>query len=178
MNAPLHKSVSLRNLCVSDAAELSAAYTRNRKYLQPWEPIRSETFYTISGQQEIISGGLSEQAKQRCFLWVLVDGPHIVGRISLSNVVGGAFLSGDLGYWVAEDHQGLGLARAATNEVCRMAAEELGLHRVQAATLSNNAASRRVLDRCHFQEIGFAPQYLRINGRWQDHLLFQRILHQ
>ncbi len=68
-------------------------------------------------------------------------------------------------------------ASAATGAVCRMAAEELGLHRIQAATLSNNIASRRVLEHCAFHEIGFAPQYLRINGRWQDHVLFQRILH-
>jgi len=58
-----------------------------------------------------------------------------------------------------------------------MAAGELGLHRIQAATLSNNIASRRVLEHCAFHEIGFAPQYLRTNGRWQDHVLFQRILH-
>jgi ribosomal-protein-alanine N-acetyltransferase len=33
-----------------------------------------------------------------------------------------------------------------------------------------------VLSRAGFEQIGRAPQYLRIAGRGQDHLLFQRIL--
>ena len=177
MNTLLDGPVSLRTLDVADAGELAVAYTVNRDHLQPWEPVRPEVFYTMRGQEEIIGRCLSEQAKKHSYFWVLVDGPRIVGRISLNNVVGGAFFSGDLGYWVAEDHQGLGLASAATDAVCRMAADEIGLHRIQAATLSSNFASQRVLERCAFQKIGFAPKYLRINGRWQDHVLFQRILH-
>ena len=43
---------------------------------------------------------------------------------------------------------------------------------VQAATLPHNAASQRVLTNNGFALIGVAPRYLRIAGRWQDHLLF------
>jgi ribosomal-protein-alanine N-acetyltransferase len=53
---------------------------------------------------------------------------------------------------------------------------ELGLHRVQAATLLHNEPSRKILKRAGFREIGVAPQYLKIAGRWQDHLLHQLIL--
>ena len=35
----------------------------------------------------------------------------------------------------------------------------------------------RVLRRAGFQEIGLAPDYLQIAGSWQDHVLFQLILH-
>jgi ribosomal-protein-alanine N-acetyltransferase len=34
-----------------------------------------------------------------------------------------------------------------------------------------------VLRRCGFTEYGRAPQYLFIAGAWQDHVMFQRILH-
>jgi ribosomal-protein-alanine N-acetyltransferase len=34
-----------------------------------------------------------------------------------------------------------------------------------------------VLTRTGFERIGVAPAYLNIAGRWQDHVLFQRILH-
>jgi ribosomal-protein-alanine N-acetyltransferase len=34
-----------------------------------------------------------------------------------------------------------------------------------------------VLTRAGFERIGVAPSYLHIAGRWQDHVLFQRILH-
>ena len=55
----------------------------------------------------------------------------------------------------------------------RTAFDELGLHRVEAGTLVHNVGSQRVLERNGFVRFGLAPQYLRIAGRWQDHVLFQ-----
>jgi ribosomal-protein-alanine N-acetyltransferase len=57
------------------------------------------------------------------------------------------------------------------------ARDELGLHRLQAATLPHNEASQAVLTRVGFERIGFAPSYLKIAGEWQDHVMFQLILH-
>ena len=51
---------------------------------------------------------------------------------------------------------------------------ELGLHRLQAATLVDNQPSRRVLEKNGFESIGLARRYLEIAGEWRDHLLFQR----
>lgn len=177
MSSQLCGSVSIRPLDVQDVPGLTAAYVRNRDYLLPWEPARPEDFFTTCGQQDAVVRNVAEQAAGRGFFWVLVDGPHIVGRISLNNVVKGAFLNGDVGYWVAEDHQGRGVASAAVEAVCQMATNDLGLHRIQAATLIDNMASQTVLERNLFTRIGVAPRYLRISGRWQDHILFQRILH-
>ena len=95
--------------------------------------------------------------------------------MNLNTVVRGAFWSAYLGYWVASSHAGRGVATAAVGCTLGLAWEQLGLHRVQAATLLHNAASQRVLARTGFERIGVAPAYLRIAGRWQDHLLFQRL---
>jgi len=51
----------------------------------------------------------------------------------------------------------------------------LGLHRLEAACLPNNVASQRLLIKCGFSQQGYARQYLRINGKWQDHLLFDTL---
>lgn len=50
-----------------------------------------------------------------------------------------------------------------------MRSKILGLHRVQAAILLHNEASRRVLEKSGFKPEGIARQYLKINGQWQDH---------
>ena len=50
--------------------------------------------------------------------------------------------------------------------------EDLNLHRVEAACVPDNAASRRVLEKAGFQLEGRARAYLKINGAWADHLLF------
>ena len=44
--------------------------------------------------------------------------------------------------------------------------------RIEAACLPDNLASQALLRRIGFGEEGYAREFLRINGRWQDHLLF------
>jgi ribosomal-protein-alanine N-acetyltransferase len=79
---------------------------------------------------------------------------------------------------VDRDFTGMGIGSAAVKFAVDHARTELGLHRLQAATLIHNRASRKILQRTGFQEIGVAPHYLKIAGSWQDHLLHQLILHE
>ena len=48
----------------------------------------------------------------------------------------------------------------------------LRLHRVEAACVPTNHASRRVLEKSGFRHEGLAKAYLKINDDWADHLLF------
>jgi ribosomal-protein-alanine N-acetyltransferase len=48
----------------------------------------------------------------------------------------------------------------------------LRLHRIEAACLPHNLASMRLLERNGFRKEGLARSYLRINGQWQDHVLY------
>ncbi len=57
------------------------------------------------------------------------------------------------------------------------ARDELGLRRIEASTLLHNIASQRVLLNNGFHHIGMAPRYLQVAGEWQDHNLYQVILH-
>ncbi|MCC3301796.1 GNAT family N-acetyltransferase [Arthrobacter sp. zg-Y895] len=168
--------VRLRVADLSDADALAAAYDRNRAYLAPWEPLREDSFFTPAGQRSVIRSKLVQHAAGTEVPWVLVHQERIIGTITLTGIVGGPFQSANLGYWVDGDYAGRGIGTAAVAAVVELGRSQLGLHRIQAATLLENAASQRVLDRSGFERIGMAPDYLRIAGEWQDHLLFQRIL--
>ncbi|WP_330458740.1 GNAT family N-acetyltransferase [Streptomyces sp. NBC_00820] len=170
--------VTLRTLARSDAPALAAAYAENREHLRPWDPVRPESFYTAEGQAERIEGLLRQFAGGTLVPWLFEasDG-RIAGAINLTDIVRGPFCSSSLGYWVAADQQNRGLASAAVERVCAIARDTLGLHRVQASTRVDNAGSQRVLEKCGFEPIGLAPNYLHINGEWRDSRLFQRVLH-
>lgn len=173
----LGDGILLRPLLTGDGTELAAAYSRNRAHLAPWEPARSEGFFTAAWQKAHVEESLRAVAQGRSAAFVLEDaGARIVGRLNLSDIVRGVFLSAHLGYWIDQDLTGRGLMRRAVAAVCAQARDDLGLHRVQAATLVHNEASQHVLRANGFTDIGRAPRYLRIAGEWQDHLLFQRIL--
>jgi [ribosomal protein S5]-alanine N-acetyltransferase len=166
----------IRELTAADAPALAEAYRRNREHLAPWDPHREESFFTDEGQAATVATQLEAAKLGQLAAWVLARGDRIVGRVNLNNIVMGVLRSGSLGYWVDVDHQGRGLATGAVEFACAQA-QGRGLHRVDAGTLVHNVASQRVLERCGFEPYGLAPQFLFIAGKWQDHKLFQRILH-
>ncbi len=176
---PLDADHLLRPVRAGDGAELARAYADNRAHLAPWEPVREDDFFTDAWQERHVRQSLADAADGRAARFVIVasDG-RIVGRVNLNNIVRGAFRSADLGYWVAADRLRHGLASRGVALVAELARVDLGLHRLQAATLLHNVASQRVLQSTGFTPIGTAPRYLRIAGEWQDHLLFQLLLEQ
>ena len=167
----------LRPVHTGDGAALARAYAANRAHLAPWEPTRSEDFFTSAQQERHVAVCLEDADTGRGIRFVIesADG-EIRGRVNLNNVVRGAFWSADLGYWVDATRLHRGLASRAVERVVTYAAQELRLHRMQAATLLHNVGSQRVLTGNGFERIGMAPSYLKIAGEWQDHFLFQRIL--
>lgn len=172
---PLIHGAGVRLLEASDASFLAAAYAANKEHLAPWEPKRSDDFFTVEHQRKIIDIKLAHHAGGYELPWVLVADHHIIGCLTLAGIVRGSFLSANLGYWVDRTYNGLGIGSAAVAFAVREA-KEIGLHRVQAATLLHNMGSQKILEREGFKEIGVAPAYLEIAGSWQDHRLYQRIL--
>jgi ribosomal-protein-alanine N-acetyltransferase len=59
----------------------------------------------------------------------------------------------------------------ALGAVILYAFSDLRLHRLQANYLPRNERSARVLRRLGFVVEGVARDYLRIDGRWEDHVL-------
>jgi ribosomal-protein-alanine N-acetyltransferase len=156
----------IRPLVPRDAEELTRLLVANRAFLAPYEPERPESFYTVRGQRDRI--------KHADHLFAILDGRQIAGTIAVSNVVHGAFRSGNVGYWVDAMRNGRGLASGALAALVEHAFGDLGLHRLEAGTLVDNLGSQRVLEKNRFTRIGLAPRYLHIAGAWRDHLLFQR----
>lgn len=173
----LADGIDMRPLKLGDAKELAAAYSRNRDHLAPWEPARSDEFFTEAAQSADLASKLASSAAGSGYSLGLFDGSTIVGRFNLSGIVRGPFQNAGLGYWVDAEYAGKGLATAAVQAIVRVARVDLGLHRVEASTLLHNHGSQRVLRKAGFEHIGMAPSYLRIAGTWQDHNLYQVILH-
>ena len=167
----------IRLVAIDDAPALAELLSANREFLAPWQPIRAEDYFTPDGQREAIDNALIEYERGITVPNVILSDGGVVGCVTLSNIVRGAFQSCNLGYWVDAEHNGRGLGTAAVRESVDLAFGPLGLHRVEAGTLRHNIGSQRVLERNGFIRFGTAPAYLRIAGRWQDHVLYQTLNH-
>jgi ribosomal-protein-alanine N-acetyltransferase len=165
---------STRLVRLSDAPVLTELLCRNRDFLAPSSPGRPEEYFTVDGQRAGIQAALAEHRRGTKLPHVILTGDgQVAGRITLNEIVRGPFQSCHVGYWVAAEYNGRGLATGAVREIIRVAFEDLGLHRIEAGTLLHNVRSQRVLERSGFVRFGMAPAYLNIAGRWQDHAMYQ-----
>lgn len=146
---------------------------RNREFLREWDPARLPDFYTLEKQREMLEGDLDQtEFGQLAKFWIYKREElwRIIGSISLSNIVRGAFQSCHLGYRLDRDEVNKGFMSEALARVIRYAFEELRLHRIEANIMPRNAASLKVVRKLGFESEGLARKYLRINGKWEDHL--------
>lgn len=166
----------LRELESRDRAELLDFQVRNRAFFAPWDPERDEAFFTAEGQRDLIREERADNRRGRALrLWLFKPGSRRVeGYIGLSNIVRGAFLSAFVGYKLDREARGQGYMTEALLAVVGIAFGELGLHRLEANIMPRNAPSRRLAERAGFVLEGRSRRYLRIAGRWADHLHYVR----
>lgn len=163
---------------LSLGGQVADYYKRNRSFLEAFEPVRSEEFFSLEYQQAVLKKEMSEYEERTAFRFYIlsVEQPEkIIGIIGLNNVVWGAFCSAFLGYKLDKDFVNKGYMSMAVGMLTKYAFEELGLHRIEANVMPKNKASLRVLDKNHFVNEGISKYYLNINGVWEDHIHMVRI---
>jgi [ribosomal protein S5]-alanine N-acetyltransferase len=166
--------VSLRHLEPGDAQELLDLRIANREFLRPLEPTVSDLHFTLGAQQADIARLEQERASDMSYVFGIFerDSGALVGRIGLSAVFRKAWQNANLGYYIGKEYSGRGYCTEAVKLAVRFAFESARLHRVQAAVMLENVASRRVLEKAGFRLEGTASKYLKINDVWEDHHIY------
>ena len=166
------EGVALVQLRRRHAGPLSDLYTVNREFLAPFSPLADDTFFTEAAQLQRIELMSRRARAGDNYAFAIEVAGEVAGTLTISDIVRGSFQSAHLGYWVSRHLNGRGVATDSVQQAVRIAFGSLGLHRLQAATLVHNIGSQRVLEKNGFERIGVSHAYLRIAGRWQDHVLF------
>ncbi len=96
----------------------------------------------------------------------------LAGSASLGHIVFGNLRSAYLGYSAFVPHQGQGFMTEGLELVLRHAFGTLALHRVEVNVQPDNERSIALAERLGFRREGFSPRYLKIGGRWRDHVRF------
>jgi [ribosomal protein S5]-alanine N-acetyltransferase len=140
----------LQRLSADHAPAVLAFELANRAYFATFISDRGDEFFDHFTEQ--FDALLAEQDAGTCVFHVLVseDGT-VLGRFNLFDLQDG---TAELGYRVAEQVAGHGIATATVQELCRLAAARYGLHTLSAATSYDNVASQRVLTKAGFALAG------------------------
>jgi len=165
--------VSLRRPRLTDWRAWANLRVASRDFLVPWEPTWPDDALTIPAYRRRLRqiGHEWRSDQGYAFFIFLRETGMLVGGVNLSGVRRGVAQAASLGYWMGEAFANRGLMGEALTALLPYAFERLGLHRIEAACLPHNKASRALLARLGFQQEGYARGYLKIAGRWQDHVL-------
>lgn len=163
----------IRESAAVTAREIADFHRRNREFMKVYAPAREDAYYTEAFWQQELRDELAEEADGRScrfYLYRKAEPGMLCGYVALSNIVRRAFQSCFMGYQMDERWVDQGYMTEAVARVARIAFEELCLHRIEANIMPWNKRSLRVAEKCGFVGEGASRAYLRINGKWEDHV--------
>jgi ribosomal-protein-alanine N-acetyltransferase len=167
---------SLEHFSMLELSELSAVevadyFSRNKSHLAESMPLREANFFSETFWTEQIERYAGSRALGCELRWFLRDGHRVIGHVGFDQIVRGPFQACYLGYGIDAEFQGRGLMRQALLRSLDHILRVEGLNRVMANYEPDNARSGRLLKSLGFEREGLARRYLKLNGRWRDHVL-------
>jgi ribosomal-protein-alanine N-acetyltransferase len=169
VRAPARSRVLLRALRRSDRGEFLDLMRASRSFHRGRvEPPLTPTAFARYLQQ-------LREPNRVGFLICRRDDGGILGVINLNEISRGPAHTAFLGYYVGAAHAGRGYMREALELVQRHAFRGLRLHRLEADIQPGNAASIALVQSCGFRFEGTLRRFLKIGGRWRDHVIYARL---
>ncbi len=160
-----------------DAQLILDYYVENKEHLTPWEPIREANFFTLQNFSRILDQNQKDYKTDSALRFTIFDESRnfVIGVCNFTNIIYGPFQACNLGYSIAEKYQGMGLMKEVLEVAIDYVFEGLNLHRIMANYLPSNSRSAELLTKLGFEKEGIAKSYLKIAGKWQDHILTSKI---
>lgn len=161
--------ISLREYAESDLERLvSLANNQNvSRYLVYTFPHP----YTLNDAGWWIGAG----SKQNGAITRVIDYQGLfVGSVGITPQIGWRDHIAEIGYWVAEDYWGKGIATAALRQMTEYGFTEGNFRKLCAPVLAPNIASMKVLEKCGYQREAILKSEVQKGGSYFDILCFVR----
>lgn len=168
---PINDRIQLVQLTPDHAQEVFDLTEANRAYLDeflPWPKFVKE----VEDSKEHIEETLSNRENGTSFSYGIQYDSSLIGNISIRNLIDESLLP-EIGYWIAEDYSGKGIASAATTAITQFAFHTLGLQKVIIRANPENIASNKVAENAGYTFVGQEPDDEEILNIWmklQSHL--------
>lgn len=101
-------------------------------------------------------------------------GKHI-GVVDILTIARDWYQWANLGYFVHNNYQGQGYGTELARAGLKLAFENLGFKRVEAAIYPNNPISIKIVKKLGMKKEGLKKEYIFDQGVWQDHLVFSKL---
>jgi len=163
-------TLELRTRQTEDAAELFALTEANRAFLRQWLPWLD---YCMSPDDT--RGNIERtlcQAEVGAGLAVCIWFENRIAGVTGFNEISKANRSGQIGYWLGEEHTGRGIMTASVRALVDYGFSTIGLNRATIAAATGNRRSRAVAERLGFELEGVAREAGWLYDHFEDHALY------
>lgn len=148
---------------------------KNKEVFEPYESLKSSSFYTIDYQTDLI------QAEYNAFLSLkyiryyafLKENPDlIIGTVSFYNILPQPYCSCTTGYKIDREHWHMGYGSEMVHAAVDAMLSDFGIHRIEAYVMNGNIYSAKLLESIGFENEGIAHKSIKVNGTYKDHLRY------
>ncbi|MEE9454425.1 MAG: GNAT family protein [Paracoccaceae bacterium] len=158
--------IHIRPLTLADTDAVLGFERDNREWFERWVPARAKAYFAFESLQKINGDLVAEALGGTAYMHLIFDiNARVIGRINLTDIMRKATPSGELGYRIAQDMAGQGVATQAIGIIENMAYTTYGLEQLRASCLESNPASFAVLQRSGFVENPEAKRDFEWQGR-------------
>ncbi|MBP5979208.1 MAG: GNAT family N-acetyltransferase [Halomonas sp.] len=164
------KDLTFRLLTPEDAFELLAFETAERAWFEQHIEARREQFYTPHGVSQHIVECLALNAQGRMSPQLIRHKGIIIGRANLRDIDQGR---AQVGYRIAENACGQGIAQKALHHLMKEARCIYGLDTLQATVSIENTASQHVLEKAKFTVVDKRLDYSPVADQCLDCVVYQ-----
>jgi ribosomal-protein-serine acetyltransferase len=173
--------LSLRLVEPHHAEELYEVIDANREHISRWLPWLTPGF-SLEDEQAFTQSSLEGfENRSHLSLCLMLNG-RLVGGSGWTDwnnedrYAGTlSWASADIGYWIAQAHEGLGIITRAVSALTTHAFEEQGIRRLTIRAEPDNRRSWAVPERLGYTYEGTLRDVCRHNGRRVDHKLYSML---
>ena len=165
-------NIKIRSWRIEDAKSIANAL--NNKKVQDNLRDGLPFPYTVSDAKDFISAMLIAD-KNITFAWAITVDDTAIGSIGVFRKDNVHRLTAEMGYYIAEEYWGKGIAAEAVRQVCTYLFENTDIVRIFAEPYDSNTGSCRVLEKANFVYEGTLRKNALKNGRITDMKLYSII---
>ncbi len=165
--------LALVSLDSTDTEQFFDLLMRNRDFFKNWSAEYDDNYFSVWYHKACLEAIEKESVEGRHIkfgVYLKENINRLIGTVSFSNIITGIFQSCFLGYRIDEHQTGKGIATEAIKRGIEYVFSQIKLHRIEANVMPANIASKRVVEKLGFINEGLAKNYLKVNGRWEDHI--------
>ncbi|MDO5302207.1 MAG: GNAT family protein [Tissierellia bacterium] len=130
--------------------------------------------YTLAHARDWLTMVGQREGRDALYRKIVLDG-QVVGNISVEAGEGISRRTGEIGYFLLSDCHGRGIMSRAAGQICALAFQELGLHRISGFAYARNLPSRRVLEKNGFILEGIMRGAVLKDGEFLDYAIYGKL---